>query len=169
MTNAQFLRGQVVLAGFPTFERPDAPAAKLHFCLVVDTVDLGQERLIAVAYGTSKLDEELLETHSGAVLSIPTSHIKIGRGFMSGEVAHFVLSHVALIPQEWIDTSFAARFDFMRPEARQNDPIRRRLYNAFVAAEPIMQSAALQAARHTEQTGCLGLPPGKLLRRPPRP
>ncbi|MBK6616318.1 hypothetical protein [Ottowia sp.] len=164
MTAAQYSRGQVVLADFPFTERPHERGPRQHFCLVIDTVESQEERLIAICYGTSRLDDDLLAAHGGGVLSIPRAFMKIRSGFMDEVVGHFVLDHVALVPESWLDPRFSARLDFMREEARKNDPIRERLFKAFVACEPVMQMAALQAALHTQETGRIGLPPGKTIR-----
>lgn len=164
MATAQYLRGQVVLADFPFHEKPHQRGPKQHFCLVIDTVEIQDSRLVAVCYGTSRMDDNMLASHGGGVLSIPKVFVKIRSGFMEAAVAHFILNRVALIPEGWIDTRFNARLDFMRAEARQNDPTRERLYRAFVACEPVMQMAALQATMHTQQTGLIGLPPGKTFR-----
>ena len=167
MTAAQYARGRVALVDFPFVERPTQRGPKAHFCLVIDTVERpGLERLIAVCYGTSRLDDDLLSSQGGAVLSIPSRFIKVSAGFMAGEVAHFVLAHVALVPESWLDMRLVARLDFMRAETRTNDSIRQRLYQAFVGAEPIMQMAALQAINYWEESGNIGLPPGKVLRKP---
>lgn len=165
MTPAQYARGQVALVDFPFVERPTERGPKSHFCLVIRAVETqASERLVAVCYGTSRLDEKLLSAQGGAVLSIPSQFIKVTSGFLPGEVAHFVLAHVALVPESWIDNRLAARLDFMRVESRTNDSTRQRLYQGFVAAEPIMKMAALQAIDHWETTGNIGLPPGKALR-----
>lgn len=161
---AQFLRGAVVLCSFPFTERPNDQISKQHFCLVVDDVEHEGNHLVAVCYGTSRLDEDLLRTHAGGVLSVPRRCMRIAQGFMSCDVSHFVLDHVALIPRHWIDDRFVARLDFMRLEKRQNDPFRCRLYAAFQVAEPIMLMAATEAARHYKATGRVGLPSGKRLR-----
>jgi len=164
MAPAQYSRGQVVLADFPYSEWPSNRGDKQHFCLVIDTVESQNVRLVAVCYGTSQLDEDLLASHGGGVLSIPKAYVKIRSGFMNAPVMHLVLEHVALIPEEWIDTRFNGRLDFMRENSRQNDPYRERLYKAFVACEPVMQMSALQAVLYTQESGLIGLPPRKVLR-----
>jgi hypothetical protein len=164
MAPAQYSRGQVVLADFPYSEWPARRGDKQHFCLVIDTVESQDVRLVAVCYGTSRLDEDLLAAHGGCVLSIPRPFVKVRSGFMNSSVMHLVLDHVALIPEDWIDQRFMARLDFMREDIRKNDPYRERLYKAFVAAEPVMQMSALQAVLYTQESGLIGLPPRKVLR-----
>jgi len=101
------------------------------------------------------------------VMSMPRDFVKIRKGFMEAPVGHFVLNHVALVPGEWIDQSFEGRLDFMREDSRANDPMRQRLYRLFLACEPAMQMAALEATKHATATGRFGLPPGKSLRKKP--
>lgn len=107
MTAAQYSRGQVVLADFPFTERPHERGPRQHFCLVIDTVESQEERLIAICYGTSRLDDDLLAAHGGGVLSIPRAFMKIRSGFMDEVVGHFVLDHVALVPESWLDPGSA--------------------------------------------------------------
>jgi hypothetical protein len=165
MTTTQFLRGSVVLCDFPFVERPHQRGSSEHFCLFVHAEVEGDRNLVAVCYGTSRLDEKMLSAHrSGAIFSVPKSLIKISSGFMPGDVAHFVCDHVALIPESWINDRFKARLDFMRADVRQNDPARARMFAAFEKVEPLMQLAAIQAVEHKRTTGLLGLPPGRSLR-----
>lgn len=163
----QYPRGSIVLTAFPFEESPSTRGPKKHFCLVIDSVELDGRKLFAVVYGTSQLDKALLDNHAGAVMSMPREFVKIRRGFMESAVGHFVLNHVALVPGEWIDQSFEGRLDFMREESRVNDPLRQRLYRLFLACEPVMQMAALEATKHATATGRFGLPPGKSLRKKP--
>lgn len=135
-----------------------------HFCIVVDSVQRNGQTLFALCYGTSRLDEMLLESHGGGILSVPNQFLKVQKGFVEGPVTHYVLDHVALVPGEWIDERFDARFDFMREENRKNDPLRLRLFKVLEACEPAMQMGALQAIRHYEVTGRPGLPVGKAVR-----
>lgn len=164
MTTTQYLRGSVVLCDFPFVERPDQRGSSEHFCLVVHAEEEDGRKLVAVCYGTSRLDEKMLASHGGAILSVPSRFIKISRGKVPGDVAHFVCDHVALIPESWINDRFTGRLDFIRADARQSDPVRQRLYQAFERFESLMQVAALQAVEHKRITGKVGLPPGKSLR-----
>lgn len=165
MSPTQYLRGTVVLCSFPFQDKPSERGPHPHFCLVIDTVEDRGEKLVAVCYGTSRLDDALVASQGGAVLSVPSRFIKVKSGFIPGQVMHLVLGHVALIPESWIDTRFSGRLDFIRAESRQADPTRQRLYQSFSAYEPIMQVAAVQAALHRRATGLPGLPPGKQLRK----
>lgn len=164
MTTTQFLRGSVVLCDFPYVDRPDQRGPSEHFCLFVHAEVEGDRSLVAVCYGTSRLDQKMLAAHSsGAVFSVPRQFIKVSSGHLPCDVAHFVCDHVALIPER-INARFKARLDFMRADVRQNDPARQRLFAAFERVEPLMQLAALEAVEHKRTTGRLGLPPGKSLR-----
>lgn len=165
MVNKNYPRGSVVLAHFPFEERPSEPGPMKHFCIVVDCVERNGQALFALCYGTSRLDETLLESHCGAIVSISNQFVKVQKGFIEGPVTHYVLDHVALVPGSWIDDRYEARFDFMREEHRKDDPIRQRLFKVLEACEPAMQMGALQAVRHFEATGTPGLPAGKTIRK----
>jgi hypothetical protein len=166
LVNKNYPRGSLALAHFPFGERPNEPGPVKHFCIVVDCVERNGQALFALCYGTSRLDEKLLDSHSGGILSIPNQFVKVQRGFVDGPVTHYVLDHVALVPGSWIDERFEARFDFMREENRKDDPVRQRLFKVLQACEPAMQMGALQAIRHFEATGRPGLPAGKTVRTP---
>lgn len=164
MVTKQYPRGSVVLAKFPFDDLPSEPGRLKHFCLVVDSVSRNGQTLFALCYGTSRLDEVLVASHCGGILSVPSTFLKVQKGVVEGPVGHYVLDHVALVPGDWIDDRFEGRFDFMREEARNGDRVRQRLYKVFEACEAAMQVAALEAIRHFETTGRLGLPLGKSVR-----
>lgn len=165
MVSKQYPKGSVVLAHFPYEERPNQRGPSKHFCIVVDVVERNGQTLFALCYGTSQLDEKLLESHGGAVMSVPVPLVKVQRGFIEGRVGHFVLHHVAVVPGHWLDDRFEGRFDFMREENRKDDPVRQRMFKVWQACEPTMQMAALEAIRHFESTGRPGLPVGKAIRK----
>lgn len=151
MVNKNYPRGSVVLAHFPFEERPSEPGPMKHFCIVVDCVERNGQALFALCYGTSRLDETLLESHCGAIVSISNQFVKVQKGFIEGPVTHYVLDHVALVPGSWIDDRFEARFDFMREEHRKDDPIRQRLFKVLEACEPAMQMGALKPSGTLKQ------------------
>lgn len=162
MTAPQLLRGSVLCARFPYDAEPHRPGATFHFCLFIDHIVVEGLALVAVCYGTSRLDEQLLAAHQGAVFSVASEFVRGDRPH--GPVTHFVADHVAVLREEWIKGSFKARLDFIRAEQRQHDKRRQRLFEQFCALEPTMQDAALDALGSYEQTGLLGLPPHKRLR-----
>lgn len=163
MTPANFVRGTVLKCSFPYDTTPNQPGPLPHYCLYIASGDAdGGARYVAVCYGTSRLDNALLRTHSGAILSVASQFISGDK--LPGEVTHFVCSHVAILPEAWLYGNFAARLDFIRPERRQNDQRRQRLYEQFQALERVMARAALDALEHTVSSGHFGLPPGKSLR-----
>lgn len=54
---------------FPYDNDPHQPGPKPHYCLVADIpFSVGDQHYVAVAYGTSKLDENLLRAHRGLIL-----------------------------------------------------------------------------------------------------
>lgn len=82
---------------FPYDNDPHQPGPKPHYCLVADIpFSVGDQHYVAVAYGTSKLDENLLRAHRGLILSVDSAHLK--GSALPGPVSHFVLDHVALLP-----------------------------------------------------------------------
>jgi len=164
MSTTQYLRGSVILCDFPYQTSPNQRGPSEHFALFVEAFEDQGKRYVAACYGTSRLDDELLAVHGGAILSIPTQFIRITSGKMPQGVGHFVCDYVAIIPEEWINVRFAGRLDFMRSESRKNDLLRNRLFGAFERFEPIMQLGAVEAAKHMKLTGQVGLPAGKKLR-----
>lgn len=161
MPTPNLVRGAVLKCSFPYDSAPTQPGPLPHYCLYIDSVEVEGSRYVAVCYGTSRLDEELLRAHSGAVLSVASQFIK---GDMPSGVAHFVCNHVAAIPEAWIYGNFVARLDFIRAERRRTDQRRQRLYEAFEAVEDVMERAALDVLNHFTSTGRIGLPSGTTLR-----
>lgn len=164
MHDAQYARGAVLLADFPYDSRPHQRGPREHFCLAMGAVVHEGQRYVAVCYGTSRLDNELLSAHGGAVLSVPTQFIRIHSGRMPAGVGHFVCDHVAIVPDAWVNGTFLGRFDFMKVQSRQQDPLRQRLYETYELFEPILQQGVLAGVKMLRETGRCGLPPGKKLR-----
>lgn len=165
MDASQIARGVVLKCLFPYDNDPHQPGRRPHYCLVADSpFALRDQHYVAVAYGTSKLDETLLRAHRGLVLSVDSAHLK--GSALPGPVGHFVLDHVALLPltKDWIYPDFRARFDFMRPEQRENDRQRQRLFEVFLLAERRMLAATDDLLETFDRTKRIGLPPGKTLR-----
>jgi hypothetical protein len=160
MSAANFVRGGIVQARFPFDHAPGRPGPSFHYCLFVEAFQLESRQLYALCYGTSRLDEDLMAQHRGAVLSVASDYI---RGTMSGGITHFVCDHVAIVAESWLKPNFTARLDFIR-EDRRTDARRQSLYRQFEAMEPVMRRAALDVAQHALETGQLGLPPGARLR-----
>jgi hypothetical protein len=156
-----FVRGAVLKCRFPYVQSPARPGPLPHYCLFVEQRSVNGRGAVAVCYGTSRLDPQLLQSHDGAILSVASAFIK---GKMPGPVSHFVCDHVALVAEDWIYMDFVARLDFMRPDSRVGDAHRQRLYEQFVALEEVMEAAALEALHHCTVSQCFGLPPGKSLR-----
>lgn len=155
-------RGTVLLARFPFDQAPKLPGPTPHFCLLAHAMRIGELHLAAVAYGTSRLDEDLLHQHRGLILSVPAQHIRGAQ--MASPVTHFVMDHVALMPliDAWFEP-FTARLDCFKA-ARRADPLRRRLFEQFELLEPVLRASALDAIRDARKTRQYGLPLGKLLR-----
>ena len=156
-----YLRGAVLKCRFPYDHSPRHPGPQPHYCLFIEQLQGIETPLIALCYGTSRLDQDLLRAHQGAVLSVPSTLV---RGAMPGHVTHFVCDHVALVPESWIYKDFNARLDFIRPDSRVNDPNRQHLYRQFEALEPIMVQATLDALKTHRRTGLPGLPTDSALR-----
>lgn len=160
----QMARGTVLLRMFPYQEEPKLPGPSLHYCLVAAAFEHGQVKAAALAYGTSRLDDALLEQHRGLILSVPAQHIRGTQ--MPGPVTHFVMDHVAVVPlvDPWVLPRFTARLDCFKSE-HEADPLRRRLRYQFEQLEPVLREAAIDATRDLRKTHTFGLPDGKLLRR----
>lgn len=160
---AQMARGTVLLARFPYDQAPKLPGPSLHFCLVAGAFEHGQVKAAAVAYGTSRLDDDLLEQHRGLILSVPAQHIRGAQ--MPGPVTHFVVDHVAVLPlvEPWVQPRFTARLDCFKA-VHDADPLRRRLRYQFEQLEPVLRESAIDATRDLIRTRRYGLPEGKLLR-----
>jgi hypothetical protein len=161
MASSNLVRGSVVKCQFPYVERPHSPGPKPHYCLFIDSLDVNSDKLVAVCYGTSRLDDDLIGRHNGAILSVDNALIKGSP--MPGRVAHFACSRVAVIRQSWIYTNFNARLDFIRPE-RRFDALRARMFELYERLEPVMVQAALAAVDHYQRTGRPGLPQDATLR-----
>lgn len=160
----QLVRGTVVLARFPFQHLPKQPGPAPHFCLAVDSFTFDGQQLLAIAYGTSRLDEALLQAHEHRVLSVSSLLI---RGLnMPGPVTHFVTDHVAIVPvnDDWMERH-SGRLDVFKKN-HAADPPRRALRAAFDKLYPVMQHAALAALQECEATRLFGLPQGKRLRQP---
>ncbi len=162
MAATNFVRGSVLRCSFPYVDRPSRPGPHPHYCLFVDSFEIRDRIYYAVCYGTSRLDEPLLENHNGAIFSVDSSLIKGSP--MSMRVTHFVCSHVAVIPDRWVYRNFQARLDFIRPEGRKGDRLRERMYDQFVLLEPLMEYEALIAVNYVRKTGRPGLPGETTLR-----
>ena len=156
-------RGSIVRALFPFENDPLRPGPFPHYCLFSDRLEGVDGWFYVVSYGTSRLDEDMIKQHGqeGGILSIDSKFVK---GEMSGPVTHFLARHVAVIPDTWIDDSFSARLDFFRPQLRENDPHRQRLFREFEAFEAVLDEASYEALDYFEKTGRVGLQPGKTLR-----
>jgi hypothetical protein len=159
----QMPRGTILLCRFPFQTSPKLPGPLFHFCLFVDAFEHGDVNVAAMAYGTSRLDDALLEQHRGLILSVPAQHIKGAQ--MPGPVTHFVVDHVAVLPMvdAWVQPRFIARLDCFK-QAHDADPLRRRLRQQFEQLEPVLRASALDATRDMIKTRRFGLPEGKLLR-----
>ncbi|WP_157903480.1 hypothetical protein [Cupriavidus malaysiensis] len=163
MSTSRYPRGTILRCFFPYDTHPQIPGPKAHYCLLAEQVELPGESLLAVCYGTSRLDNNLIRKHNGVIFSVPSGLI---RGTMTGPVTHFVADHVALIKptERWMELDWSARLDFMRPEKRENDPRRARLYTEFQAVEEAALRMVEEAVLHFQATGTVGLLPGKTLR-----
>lgn len=157
-------RGSIVKAAFPFEDAPDRPGPFDHYCLFVDRLVSEQTELVMLAYGTSRMDDNLARRHGvgGGILSIDSKLVKGDR--MGGPVTHFLARHVATVPKDWIDPKFRARLDFMRPETRQTDAHRQRMYRLFEIFEDVMDGFAHEATKHLARSGRIGLAPGSRLR-----
>lgn len=162
MATPNFVRGSVVKCSFPYVDSPSSPGPQPHYCLFVDSFEIDGHQYYAVCYGTSRLDDALLSNHSGAIFSVDSNLVKGSP--MPGRVTHFVCSHVAVIPDRWVYQNFSARLDFIRPERREGDHVRKRMYQQFESLEPIMDQEALIAVNYCRRTGKPGLPDDATLR-----
>lgn len=162
MTATNYVRGTVLKCSFPYEDNPSGPGPQPHYCLFIEAVEVDGRWCHFVCYGTSRLDDDLIAKHRGAIFSVDSSLIKGSP--MPGRVTHFVCSHVALIEEFWIFPGFQARLDFMHPKRRKDDKLRERMYQQYVAIEQIMVSQALIALNFYRDTGKLGLPTDSSLR-----
>ena len=155
-----YSRGSVLKCLFPYDTKPSLPGPQPHYCLFISDYAIAGRTYATVCYGTSRLDDDLIRSHKGCILSVPSQFIK---GKMPGIVTHFIADHVALISLDdaWVYPTFQARLDFIR---EQRDPQRQRLYKDFEAFEKAMKFAALDVLKFFRVTGQLGLPAGKTLR-----
>lgn len=157
-------RGAILKARFPFETSPTEPGPFPHYCLFGGQMEgRNGESLFLLAYGTSRLDDEVirLHGHGHGILSVDSQFV---RGEMSGRVTHFLARHVAVVSSRWVHDNWRARLDFVRPEARLKDQYRQRLFQQFEAWEEVMDNAASAALAHFLETGVLGLPPGSRLR-----
>lgn len=157
-------RGTVLKVYFPYDDSPSLPGPQVHYCMFIEQYSFGGKDYAAVCYGTSRLDEKLIQSHQGLIWSVDSKFIK---GEMPGHVTHFVADHVALIAlnDTWVRPDFQARLDFMREDKRKNDVQRQRLFQQFEAFEKCLEQAALDTLAKCTEAGRIGLPPGKKLRK----
>jgi hypothetical protein len=157
-------RGAVVLCNFPYDDNPNVPGPTAHFCIVVESFEHKGQQFAAVCYGTSADDQALFAQHHGNVMTVSSSLIK-GIEMSKGRT-NFLADHVAIVPlnDKWFVPTVRGRLDIFRPEKRENDVQRARLFQQFEKLEKVMLRGAMIAAAHLLQTGKVGLPPGKTLR-----
>lgn len=163
METSRYPRGTVLLCYFPYDNNPHQPGPEPHFCLLVDQYEHEGKQYVAVCYGTSSFDEKLFDRHNGLVLTVGKEFIK---GVdMPKDRGNFIADHVALLPldDQWIVPTVRGRFDFMRPEKRE-DATRIRLYSQYQALEQAMLKATIEVVDSFFRTGKVGLPGGKKLR-----
>ena len=156
-------RGTILKCRFPFEDSPNSPGPAFHYCLFSTAIKVpGVSDHLIVAYGTSRLDDALLDTqgHKHGVLSVSSNFIK---GTMPGSVTHFVARHIAVVPAAWVDQRFNARLDFIRLESRK-DQYRRQLFQQFEAFEHAMDEASEALYIEFLKTGKPGLAPGSNLR-----
>jgi hypothetical protein len=167
-TPLNLVRGAVVKCLFPYDTKPNDPGPFFHYCLYAwHFAGADGTTWVAVAYGTSRLDEALLAHQNGLVLSVPAKMIRRDRvqaDELAGAVTHWVTQHIAVVPESWIDARFSARIDFIREEKRRGDVHRQRAFELFTKHEVIMRESALNAVQSAITSGKPGLPPGQTLR-----
>jgi hypothetical protein len=155
--------GTVLKCQFPYDDAPHSPGPKTHFCLAVDApLEYRGRTYVVVAYGTSRIDDDLLDAHQGVVLTVKSSFIKGDP--LPKDRGHFV-DHVALLPltEEWI-LPFHAEFDFMTKEQRGTDPQRYEIWRAFEFSKSVMFRATHEVLDHFLKTKKVGILPGAKLR-----
>ncbi len=149
--------GVLVKCLFPYVGAPAKPGPRPHYCMALaPELPFKGRKFIAVAYGTSKLDDDLLEEHQGMILRVSSEFIK-------GEkppqpTGYFVMDHVAVIPyeKEWV-LPFSARFDFVTVEQSRKSAAHGRLYENLLFTRPFSNAAAKRAVTRLIQTGAIGL------------
>ena len=158
------VRGAVLKCLFPFEENPHSPGPSPHYCLFVDDfLGVDGEHLMVVAYGTSKLDQQLQDAH--CVLDVPTKLLS-GSDIGSDQgVIHFLCDHLAIIQFEsaWVYMNFSARLGVFK-ESQQKEPARRNLLHKFQEAETILNKSAIALVREFLAKKKLGLKPGSKLR-----
>lgn len=170
MSSMSLFRGTVVKCNFPFDVCPNKPGPKPHYCLYMDSVACDGKQYVAVAYGTSRLDTKMMDSHQGLILSVPANCISGSIPSMSTDRAtistHFIADHIALLEVNaaWIYPNFSARLDFIREEKRHGDMRRQRLFHSFEYFEKHCQRSANEAITLFLSTKRVGLPQGKVLR-----
>jgi hypothetical protein len=161
MPSPCFLRGGVVRCSFPFQSQPHLPGPAPHYCLVIKREE-SEGAVTALAYGTSRLDPQMLSAQRGSILSVPTTALT-GIHRPPGVVSHILCNHVAVLPDAWIDPHFNCRLGFMRNEKRTT-PHLRALYDTFEDLELVLFRAADRVFDAFKQTRLLGLTAGSTLR-----
>lgn len=157
-------RGAVLKCLFPYDSDPHVPGEKPHYCLAVNSpVSFKGSVYVVVAYGTSKMDDDLMRAHSGLVLTVPAVRIKGDRP--TEERGHFILDQLAILPFNdlWI-RPFLGKLDFIDEKGRGKDAESQRLYKSFVACSGLMYPYMRELLQHFLETRQVGLLPGKTLR-----
>ncbi len=151
------VRGAVLKCLFPFEEHPSKPGLAPHYCLFVDNLELNGVQYIAAAYGTSRLDQKVLNVHH--VLDVSTGLIQGSEIGQNQGVIHFLCDHIAVMPftEDWIYMNFSARLAAFKAE-HQKDPHRRNLLKNFNRMELTMVSNAIDAIHNMRVTGQPGLP-----------
>ncbi len=164
METSRFPRGTVLLCYFPYDNCPHQPGPEPHYCLLVDAYEHEGKQFVAVCYGTSAFDSPLFARHDGLVLTVGKEYIK---GIdLPKDRGNFIADHVALLPldDEWVKPGVLGRLDFIRPESRERDMHRARLYAQYQSLERAMVRATFDVVDSFFRTGNFGLPSGKRLR-----
>jgi hypothetical protein len=150
--------GSVLLVNYPYLERPHQPANAQHFCLLVGSkMTQRYGRVLAVIYGTSKLDERRINS-SRFVLSLDTARdIQIHKGGMQAPASHFIFDNMAIIQEtpDWMDMTFSAQL-VQHGQNHQNPKIREVARKTDFALA-IARRIAEVAIDKTIETGRFGL------------
>lgn len=161
---APLAKGSILKCKFPWDSHPKVPGPFPHYCLLASVEEIEGQTLVAVAYGTSRMDRDLERSHSGLVFDVPSTYIRGDE--MSEGVTHFVCDLVALLPynDDWVYRNWRARLAFMRESERANDRRAARYYEQFLSFELTLRKATFEALDDMLSTGSFGLPAGKKLR-----
>ena len=159
----QLMRGSVLKCMFPYEDNPNRPGPKPHYCLFIDQFEYEGSIYVIVAYGTSRLDKQLMNAHR--VLDVPTEFLDGSKPENDQGVIHFLCDHVAILPlkSEWVNMRFSSRLGCFN-ESHLKDPRRKNLLAKLSSMDRVLVNSACVRAKSFAVYNEPGLNPGATLR-----